>query len=67
MKLATYRTAAGAGYGVITDQGIVDLSRRIGARYSDLRALLAAGALDEARIEVEVSGVGTLVSSIAEG
>lgn len=49
MKLATYRTAAGAGYGVVTDQGIVDLSRRIGARYSDLRALLAAGAFDEAR------------------
>ena len=45
MKLASYRTPKGAGYGVVRDDGIVDLTRRIGKKYPDLRALLAGGAL----------------------
>lgn len=48
MKLASYRTSKGAGYGVVTDEGIVDLTRRIGKKYPDLRALLAGGALAQA-------------------
>lgn len=48
MKLASYRTATGPGYGVVTAQGIVDLTRRIGGKYPDIRALLAADALAEA-------------------
>jgi len=38
-----------ACYGSVVGDGIVDLSRRIGARYRDLRALLAEGALAQAR------------------
>jgi len=49
MRLASYTGADGASYGIVTDRGIVDLGRRLGARCPDLRALLAAGALDEAR------------------
>jgi len=49
MKLASYRSTGGAGYGVVTDRGIVDLTRRLGAKYPDLRALLTAGALEEAQ------------------
>lgn len=48
MKLASYRSAGVAGYGVVTDRGIVDLTRRLGAKYPDLRALLTASALEEA-------------------
>ena len=48
MKLASYRTPKGAGYGVVIDDGIVDLTRRIGKKYPDLRALLAGGALAQA-------------------
>src|SRR3989441_9730871 len=48
MKLASYRTPKGAGYGVVTGDGIVDLTRRIGRKYPDLRALLAGGALAQA-------------------
>src|SRR6266481_5517433 len=48
MKLASYRTSKGAGYGVVTDDGIVDLTRRLGRKYPDLRALLAGGALAQA-------------------
>src|SRR5207249_7170463 len=48
MKLASYRIPKGTGYGVVTGDGIVDLTRRIGRKYPDLRALLAGGALAEA-------------------
>jgi 2-keto-4-pentenoate hydratase/2-oxohepta-3-ene-1,7-dioic acid hydratase in catechol pathway len=48
MKLASYRTSKGAGYGVVTGNGIVDLTRRLGKKYPDLRALLAGGALAKA-------------------
>src|SRR6266516_6799293 len=49
MKLASYRTPKGAGYGVVTGDGIVDLTRRIGRKFPDLRALLAGGALAQAK------------------
>ena len=49
MKLASYKTSKGAGYGVVTDDGIVDLTRRIGKKYPDLRALLAGNALAQAQ------------------
>jgi len=48
MKLASYRTPKGAGYGVVMSDGIVDLTRRIGRKFPDLRALLAGGALAQA-------------------
>lgn len=38
-----------AGYGVVTDKGVVDLTRRIGSKYPDLRALLAGDGLADAR------------------
>lgn len=49
MRLASYRTSKGAGYGVVADDGVVDLTRRIGKKYPDLRALLAGGALARAK------------------
>ena len=45
MRLASYRTSKGASYGAVTDKGIVDLRKRLGRKYPDLRALLAGGAL----------------------
>src|SRR5258708_30779430 len=48
MKLASYRTSKGAGYGVVRDDGVVDLTRRLGRKYPDLCALLAGGALAQA-------------------
>ena len=49
MKLASYKTSNGAGYGVVTDGGIVDLTRRLGKKYPDLRALIAGNALAQAQ------------------
>jgi len=49
MRLASFRTAQGASYGAVTNQGIVDLGRRLGNRYADLRTLLERNGLEEAR------------------
>ena len=48
MKLATFKTAKGATYGAVTDSGIVDLGRRLGNRYADLKALIAGNGFAEA-------------------
>jgi len=48
MKLATFSTAKGASYGAVVDSGIVDLGRRLGNRFPDLKALIAAKAFAEA-------------------
>jgi 2-keto-4-pentenoate hydratase/2-oxohepta-3-ene-1,7-dioic acid hydratase in catechol pathway len=48
MKLATFRTAQGTSYGIVTGKGIVDLKRRIGNRFADLKALIADNAFAEA-------------------
>lgn len=49
MKLVSYMHHNAAGYGIVEGDGIVDLSRRIGARYPDIRTLLAHDGLAEAR------------------
>jgi 2-keto-4-pentenoate hydratase/2-oxohepta-3-ene-1,7-dioic acid hydratase in catechol pathway len=48
MKLVSFVTANGHGYGVVKDGGMVDLRRRFGDRLPTLRALLSAGALPRA-------------------
>lgn len=47
MKLASFSKDGKAGYGAVAEDGIVDLSKRLG--HADLKALIAAGAIDEAR------------------
>jgi 2-keto-4-pentenoate hydratase/2-oxohepta-3-ene-1,7-dioic acid hydratase in catechol pathway len=48
MKLVSFVSAGRLGYGVVVEDGVVDLGRRFGERWPTLRALLAAGALPEA-------------------
>jgi len=48
VKLATFRSAKGASYGAVTDKGIVDLGKRLGNRYPDLKALIAGNGFAEA-------------------
>ncbi len=45
MKLASYRFEGKAGFGVVTDQGVVDLGWRLGNKYPDLRSILGADGL----------------------
>ena len=49
MKLASYMHDNTACYGSVVGDGIIDLSRRIGARYRDIRTLLADGGLAQAQ------------------
>ena len=48
LKLASYMHQNAAGYGIVEGDGIIDLTRRIGARYPDIRTLLAHEGLGEA-------------------
>jgi hypothetical protein len=49
MKLASYMLDGRPSYGVVEGNGVVDLGRRIGAKYPDLRALITASALARSR------------------
>ncbi|MGK9175040.1 fumarylacetoacetate hydrolase family protein [Yokenella regensburgei] len=49
MKLASFVHQGIRSYGIVKADGVVDLGRRLGSRYSDLKSLLAADALSEAR------------------
>lgn len=44
-RFASFSLGERAGYGLITDAGVIDLSGRYGARYPTLREVVAAGAL----------------------
>jgi len=48
MRLATFKTAQGTSYGIVTGKGIVDLKRYIGNRFADLKALIGGNAFAEA-------------------
>lgn len=52
MKLASFRVDGRDSYGAVVGQEIIDLGSRLG-RYSDLKALIAAGAFAEAEAEVK--------------
>ena len=48
MKLLTYNTSKDTSYGAVTGQGVIDLGRRLGSKYPDLKALIAGSAFGEA-------------------
>jgi len=49
LKLASFRGPNGPTYGLVTGAGLVDLGKRLGSRYPDLKALIAGNAIAEAR------------------
>ena len=48
MKLVSFSRNGQQSYGAVTEKGVVDLGAVLGARYTDLKALLTADALSEA-------------------
>nr|TFG54646.1 MAG: FAA hydrolase family protein [Hyphomicrobiales bacterium] len=48
MKLASYIADGKECFGVVTDSGVVTLNDKLGGKYADLKALVAAGAYTEA-------------------
>jgi 2-keto-4-pentenoate hydratase/2-oxohepta-3-ene-1,7-dioic acid hydratase in catechol pathway len=49
MRLASFQVKNVASYGAVTEKGIVDLGKRIGNRYPDLKSLIGANAFEEAK------------------
>ena len=59
MRLVSFEHDGRASYGIARDGAIVDAGRRLGERYVDLQAVLAADALDELRkLEDAPSDIG---------
>jgi 2-keto-4-pentenoate hydratase/2-oxohepta-3-ene-1,7-dioic acid hydratase in catechol pathway len=48
MKLASFSTHEGPSFGIVRDQSVYDLRKRLDGRYADLKSLIAAGDLAEA-------------------
>jgi len=48
MRLVSFRAQDRSRYGVVTEEGVIDLCLRLGSRFPTLRDLLSAGALGEA-------------------
>ena len=48
MKLVTFEMSGNSSYGLWTEAGVVDLGRRLGARFATLHELIAAGGLSAA-------------------
>ncbi|MBC8721354.1 fumarylacetoacetate hydrolase family protein [Paraburkholderia sp. 31.1] len=48
MKLASFSTHLGSSFGIVRDETVFDLGKRLGGRYGDLKALIAADAFGEA-------------------
>ena len=46
-RLASFRAGGHDRFGVVTDDGVIDLTDEFAARYRDLQAVVEAGALDE--------------------
>jgi 2-keto-4-pentenoate hydratase/2-oxohepta-3-ene-1,7-dioic acid hydratase in catechol pathway len=46
MRLASFMIDGRPKYGIVTDDGVIDLTRYVGERYSDLKAVIADGATD---------------------
>ena len=49
MRLISFTHAGQASYGLVCEAGVIDAGARLRDRYPDLKAVLAAGALDELR------------------
>jgi 2-keto-4-pentenoate hydratase/2-oxohepta-3-ene-1,7-dioic acid hydratase in catechol pathway len=58
MKLVSFSRNGRQGYGAVTEKGLVDLGAVLGSRYADLKALLAADAVEEAAAVVAQGPVG---------
>jgi len=65
MKLASYSTASGSGYGVVVGDGVVALSTRLGDKAPTLRDLLAKDLLGEAARLAQGSKPDFALSAIA--
>ncbi len=62
MKFVSFRAHGAAHYGVVNGNDVVDLTRRLD--YPDLKALIAAGAIDEAERAAKGAGADFTIDQI---
>ena len=48
MKLVSFSTSRGPSFGIVRDKAVFDLGKRLGGRFADLKALIAADAVTQA-------------------
>jgi 2-keto-4-pentenoate hydratase/2-oxohepta-3-ene-1,7-dioic acid hydratase in catechol pathway len=48
MRFVSFQTPNGSRYGIVTDEGVIDLYARLGNHFPTLRDLLSAGAIEKA-------------------
>jgi len=65
MRLASYLLEGRTSYGLVEGEGVIDLGRRIGASYPDLKSLIAAEAWDAARRAARGASPDTNVEHLA--
>ena len=59
MKLATYSHGGKQSYGVVVDGGIVDLGKKLGSKYPDLKSLIAGNGFADAKAAGTTADVKT--------
>ena len=64
MKLASYIAAGKASFGAVVDGGVVTLNERLGGKYANLKALVAADAFGEAASAIEGAAPDHALSDI---
>ena len=64
MKLATFRIGDKDTYGAVSAEGVTDLGRRLGAKFPDLKALLAGNGIVEAQSVSRTSGIDAKLTDI---
>ena len=64
-KFASYTTAKGHGYGLVTEKGVIDLSARYGHLWPTLREVIEAGSLGRLADEASTIAPDLAVADIA--
>lgn len=65
MKLVSFSTSQGPSFGVVRDDVIFDLGKRLDGRFADLKALIAADAFREAAQAIEGAQADYALADVA--
>jgi 2-keto-4-pentenoate hydratase/2-oxohepta-3-ene-1,7-dioic acid hydratase in catechol pathway len=64
MKIASYLLGGRPAYGVVTDGGLITVSKGLGSKYASLRAVLEADALEEIRAAADGQAADAKVEDV---
>ena len=67
MRLTSFKIDHHETYGIVTDDGVIDLAQRLGARYPDLRSVIADDAIAGAAAYADARPTTNVGSHVAAG